>query len=98
MNLIKGKQIIQISQLKDLEKLSSLPSRFLLQALYQSHPHLRDTKLEWFLLASDNFRKAFENADCSHIQFLLDHLARYDKLEEKDQIECRKMIVGLLGA
>lgn len=85
------------SMLKGLEELEILPSRFLLQALFQSHPLRRATQLEWFLLASDNFKRAFENADGSHIQFLLDHLARYDKLEEKDQIECRKMIAGLLG-
>lgn len=94
----KKETLLNIEEmLRECEKLGSSPTLFLLKALWQSHPLRRETQLEWYLSASVNFKKAFENADSRHVQFLLDNLVRYDKLTEEDQVKCRTTILELLG-
>lgn len=89
--------LIVEEMIRECETIGASPILFLLKALWQSHPLRRDTVSEWYILASFNFKKAFENAESHHVKFILDNLSRYDKLVEEDQIKCRSVILELLG-
>lgn len=80
-----------------LSEFQVTPLISLIKALWISHPLRRDNQPDWFILASVHLKKAFENADGSHIQFLLDNLDRFDKLDQGQQTKCKLQIADLLG-
>src|SRR5262249_4294830 len=86
-----------------IETLSQLSPRIpapyisMTRALWFCHPLHRDNQPEWFLLGHENLKKAFEEADTTDVQFLLDHLNFYKQLEPDKQSRCRMMIADLLG-
>lgn len=85
------------TRLAEFEKIENKkPLYFLLKALWYSHP-LKRNHPEWYILASQNLRQAFKDADTSGVDFLTRNLHRFDKLTEEDQVKCKADILGLLG-
>ncbi|MBA2368185.1 MAG: hypothetical protein H0V82_04070 [Candidatus Protochlamydia sp.] len=85
------------TKLYEIEKTNNkLPLFYLLKALWYSHP-LKRNHPEWYILASQNLTKAFEDADQTGIDFLIKNIHRFDKLTENDQTLCKAKILYLLG-
>lgn len=85
------------TELKELEKRNDkLPLFYLLRALWYSHPFQLKNP-EWFVLASADLKKAFEDADSVDCDFLIKNLRFFDRLTDEEQTKCRVDILCLLG-